>query len=216
MIIYGRNTNTKNRKVLKRKTARLSCNYRKLREPLISCFAQNVARPTFYSLETRFDLNSRQRKEGHLYKMETDILEKEAITGYPNYSNATSDCSVNGINGSCLLAEKPETRYILAWWIQMIYIIGFGTLVIVAAVGNIIVIWIVLAHRRMRTVTNYFLLNLAISDTMISLTNTLFNFAYMLYNNWPFGLLYCRISNFISTVTICVSTFTLMAISIDR
>lgn len=33
----------------------------------------------------------------------------------------------------------------------------FGGMVIVATGGNLIVIWIVLAHKRMRTVTNYFL-----------------------------------------------------------
>jgi hypothetical protein len=36
-----------------------------------------------------------------------------------------------------------------------------------AIIGNFTVIWIILAHRKMRTVTNYFLLNLAIADASI-------------------------------------------------
>lgn len=41
----------------------------------------------------------------------------------------------------------------------MAWSILFGGMVIVATGGNLIVIWIVLAHKRMRTVTNYFLGN---------------------------------------------------------
>lgn len=47
--------------------------------------------------------------------------------------------------------------FILPWWRQLIWSILFGGMVIVATGGNLIVIWIVLAHKRMRTVTNYFI-----------------------------------------------------------
>ena len=107
-------------------------------------------------------------------------------------------------------------RFILPWYLQVIYIIIFVLTVLISAGGNIIVIWIVLAHRRMRTVTNYFLVNLAVADALISILNTLFNFVYMLYSNWPFGKHYCRFSQFIAPCTISASVFTFMAIAIDR
>jgi len=89
-------------------------------------------------------------------------------------------------------------------------------MVIVATGGNIIVIWIVLAHKRMRTVTNYFLVNLAIADTLISVFNTVFNSVYMLYSDWPFGRSYCKFNMFIAPCTISASVFTFMAIAVDR
>lgn len=46
---------------------------------------------------------------------------------------------------------------VLPWWRQLIWSILFAGMVVVATGGNLIVIWIVLAHKRMRTVTNYFL-----------------------------------------------------------
>ena len=115
------------------------------------------------------------------------------------------------------VADSPTSNpFILPWHIQMIYIFAFVTIVLVSAGGNIIVIWVVVAHKRMRTVINYFLVNLAVADALISVLNALFNFVYMLHNNWPFGKAYCRFSQFISPCTISASVFTFMAIAIDR
>lgn len=58
--------------------------------------------------------------------------------------------------------------------------------------------------------------NLSIADAMVSSLNVTFNYIYMLDNDWPFGELYCKISQFIATLSISASVFTLMAISIDR
>ena len=132
------------------------------------------------------------------------------------YNTSTSSALLPTATTSDCYAVGTHNPFIMVWWLQMIYIVAFVSMVIVAAGGNIIVIWIVIAHKRMRTVTNYFLLNLAVADALISVTNTLFNFVYMVYSNWPFGRVYCKISQFINTCTIAASTFTFMAIAIDR
>lgn len=74
----------------------------------------------------------------------------------------------------------------------------------------------VAAHREMRTITNYFLLNLSIADLMMSSLNCMFNFIYMLNSDWPFGRFYCSLNNFMGNVTVATSVFTLVAISFDR
>ncbi|XP_056635035.1 tachykinin-like peptides receptor 99D [Diorhabda sublineata] len=51
---------------------------------------------------------------------------------------------------------------------------------------------------------------------MVSTFNVTFNFVYMLYAHWPFGLIYCKFTQFMACLTICASVFSLMAISIDR
>lgn len=51
---------------------------------------------------------------------------------------------------------------------------------------------------------------------MVSTLNVTFNYTYMLDSDWPFGLVYCKISQFVSMLSICASVFTLMAIAIDR
>ncbi|KXJ81093.1 hypothetical protein RP20_CCG021705 [Aedes albopictus] len=104
-----------------------------------------------------------------------------------------------------------EITFILPVWRQVLWTLLFVCMVIVATVGNLVVIWIVLANKRMRTVTNYFL-----ADAMVSTLNVTFNYTYMLNLDWPFGNLYCKISQFVAILSICASVFTLMAISIDR
>nr|XP_002735438.2 PREDICTED: tachykinin-like peptides receptor 99D-like [Saccoglossus kowalevskii] len=97
-----------------------------------------------------------------------------------------------------------------------IWTLLFGAMIVTAAVGNCIVMWIVLAHRRMRTVTNYFIVNLALADALNAIFNISFTFTYVLRNDWYFGNAYCKIVRFISPLTVASSIFTLMAISIDR
>lgn len=50
-----------------------------------------------------------------------------------------------------------EDAYTLPWWRQLIWSILFVAMATTATCGNLIVIWIVMWHQRMRTVTNYFI-----------------------------------------------------------
>lgn len=68
----------------------------------------------------------------------------------------------------------------------------------------------------MRTVTNYYLLNLSVADLLMASLNCVFNFIFLLNNDWPFGALYCTINNFIANLSVASSVFTLVAISLDR
>uniref|UniRef100_A0A915PTM3 G-protein coupled receptors family 1 profile domain-containing protein n=1 Tax=Setaria digitata TaxID=48799 RepID=A0A915PTM3_9BILA len=100
--------------------------------------------------------------------------------------------------------------------VQIFYITIFTAIIFLALCGNFTVIWIILCHERMRTVTNYYLLNLAISDAAISIFNTGFSWTYNFYYVWIFGPTYCAINNLMGIAPICASVFTMIAMSIDR
>lgn len=104
----------------------------------------------------------------------------------------------------------------MAVWAKAAWTTVFTLMILTAAGGNCIVIWIVTAHRRMRSVTNYFLVNLSTADLLLTLFNCFFNSVYMIERHWPFGKLYCTISNFIANATVSASVFTLTGISCDR
>lgn len=53
-------------------------------------------------------------------------------------------------------------------WLELFWISIFGAMLTVSIAGNLTVIWIISCHRRMRTVTNYFLLNLSVADLAVS------------------------------------------------
>ncbi|XP_028899835.2 tachykinin-like peptides receptor 99D isoform X2 [Zeugodacus cucurbitae] len=127
-----------------------------------------------------------------------------------------NNCSMNTNGENNDTMADDDISFILPWWRQVLWSILFGGMVLVATGGNLIVVWVVMTTKRMRTVTNYFIVNLSIADAMVSSLNVTFNYIYMLDNDWPFGELYCKISQFIATLSISASVFTLMAISIDR
>ncbi|XP_077376091.1 substance-K receptor isoform X1 [Festucalex cinctus] len=97
-----------------------------------------------------------------------------------------------------------------------LWALAYSLIILVSVTGNVTVIWIILAHRRMRTVTNYFIVNLAFSDVSMATFNTLFNFVYALHNDWYFGLGYCRFQNFFPITAMFSSIYSMAAIAVDR
>ncbi|XP_057663981.1 tachykinin-like peptides receptor 86C isoform X2 [Diorhabda carinulata] len=114
------------------------------------------------------------------------------------------------------LQDTIEYDNLMSMIAQIVWSIVFLFMIITATCGNCIVIWIIVAHRRMRTVTNYFLVNLSAADLLLTTLNCIFNFIYMLRRNWTFGNWYCTVSNFIANATVAASVFTLTGISCDR
>uniref|UniRef100_A0A3B5B2A8 Substance-K receptor-like n=1 Tax=Stegastes partitus TaxID=144197 RepID=A0A3B5B2A8_9TELE len=101
-------------------------------------------------------------------------------------------------------------------WQVALWALAYSLIILVSITGNVTVIWIILAHRRMRTVTNYFIVNLAFSDVSMATFNTLFNFVYALHNDWYFGLGYCRFQNFFPITAMFSSIYSMAAIAVDR
>uniref|UniRef100_A0A8D1QLB0 Neuromedin-K receptor n=1 Tax=Sus scrofa TaxID=9823 RepID=A0A8D1QLB0_PIG len=124
-----------------------------------------------------------------------------------------------------LAAASPEpsqpranltNQFVQPSWRIALWSLAYGVVVAVAVFGNLIVIWIILAHKRMRTVTNYFLVNLAFSDASMAAFNTLVNFIYALHSEWYFGANYCRFQNFFPITAVFASIYSMTAIAVDR
>uniref|UniRef100_A0A915JXY3 G-protein coupled receptors family 1 profile domain-containing protein n=1 Tax=Romanomermis culicivorax TaxID=13658 RepID=A0A915JXY3_ROMCU len=103
-----------------------------------------------------------------------------------------------------------------SWYLQFFYVVLFTLIVTASIGGNAIVVWVVLAHKRMRNVTNYFLVNLSIADASISLLNVCFSFTTNFYYEWFFADFYCAFNHFMGVMPTCASVFTLMSLSLDR
>uniref|UniRef100_A0A8C4X2P6 Substance-P receptor n=1 Tax=Erpetoichthys calabaricus TaxID=27687 RepID=A0A8C4X2P6_ERPCA len=112
--------------------------------------------------------------------------------------------------------EGYYNQFVQPVWRIVLWAIAYAAIVIISVVGNIIVIWIILAHKRMRTVTNYFLVNLAFAEASMSAFNTVINFTYAIHNEWYYGLSYCRFHNFFPIAAVFASIYSMTAIALDR
>lgn len=113
-------------------------------------------------------------------------------------------------------ANLTANQFVQPSWRIALWSLAYSVVVAVAVFGNLVVIWIILAHQRMRTVTNYFLVNLAFSDASMAAFNTLVNFIYALHSEWYFGANYCRFQNFFPITAVFASIYSMTAIAVDR
>uniref|UniRef100_A0A3B3BKS9 Neuromedin-K receptor n=1 Tax=Oryzias melastigma TaxID=30732 RepID=A0A3B3BKS9_ORYME len=118
----------------------------------------------------------------------------------------------DGSNTTRILANQ----FVQPAWRVALWSLAYIAVLAVAVFGNLIVIWIILAHKRMRTVTNYFLLNLAFADASMAAFNTLINFIYAAHGQWYFGEVYCKFHNFFPVAAVFASIYSMTAIAIDR
>lgn len=124
---------------------------------------------------------------------------------YDNYVEAP-------YNGSCDQDQSDDSTYFQTT-VYMLY----TSIFVLALVGNGVVCYIVYSSPRMKTVTNYFIVNLAVGDIMMSLFCVPFSFfSILILQYWPFGSLLCHLVNYSQAVSVLVSAYTLVAISIDR
>uniref|UniRef100_H9GAC8 Substance-P receptor n=1 Tax=Anolis carolinensis TaxID=28377 RepID=H9GAC8_ANOCA len=121
-------------------------------------------------------------------------------------------------NGSSSSGEEwaSGNPFVQPGWQVALWALAYGVVVLVAVVGNGLVIWVVLAHRRMRTVTNYLLVNLAASEAAMAALNTLVNFTYAVHNDWYYGRFYCHFQNFFPVASVFSSIYSMTAIAVDR
>lgn len=92
----------------------------------------------------------------------------------------------------------------------------YGLISLVTIVGNFCVLLIVGTSRRMRTVTNYFIANLAVADIIIGLFSIPFQFQAALLQKWVLPPFMCAFCPFVQVLSVNVSIITLTAIALDR
>nr|ALM88319.1 neuropeptide receptor A23 [Chilo suppressalis] len=101
---------------------------------------------------------------------------------------------------------------------SMIVLLSFlyGSISVLAIVGNFLVMWIVATSRRMQSVTNCYIANLALADIVIGLFAVPFQFQAALLQRWLLPHFMCPFCPFVQALSVNVSVFTLTAIAVDR
>lgn len=99
-----------------------------------------------------------------------------------------------------------------------LYIEGTILIIIalVALVGNVSVYFIVIRNKKLRTITNFFILGLAAADILVSVANMPVTAVALFAGNWPLDYMSCLVFGFINMLTLCSSVLSLCNISINR
>uniref|UniRef100_A0A8K9WYR2 Neuropeptide FF receptor 1 n=1 Tax=Oncorhynchus mykiss TaxID=8022 RepID=A0A8K9WYR2_ONCMY len=100
--------------------------------------------------------------------------------------------------------------------VAVVFIVSYLLIFLVCMVGNGVVCFIVLRSKNMRTVTNLFILNLAISDLLVGIFCMPTTLVDNIITGWPFGSLVCKLSGMVQGISVSASVFTLVAIAVDR
>jgi len=87
---------------------------------------------------------------------------------------------------------------------------------IIGVIGNVLVCLVVCRQRKMKNVTNYFIVNLAVSDLAVLLICIPFDFGEIVTHYWPYGAVMCKLIYPLQTLATTASVGTLVAISLNR
>ncbi|TKS77967.1 G-protein coupled receptor 74 [Collichthys lucidus] len=145
-----------------------------------------------------------------LNNVDKEGMELEGSATTAAVTNTTLDEAANITN----ITFFPYYQHSL--YVAASYILAYFFIFLLCMVGNILVCLIVLKNHRMRTVTNLFILNLAISDLLVGIFCIPITLVDNLITGWPFSNSVCKMTGFVQGVSVSASVFTLVAIAVER
>ncbi|XP_078655548.1 G-protein coupled receptor 54-like [Branchiostoma floridae x Branchiostoma belcheri] len=92
----------------------------------------------------------------------------------------------------------------------------FAIICAIGIAGNALVIYVVWRYQQMKSVTNYYIVNLAIADIAFLVCCVPFSASVFATTSWNYGLFMCKFVNYFMLVTVLATCLTLAALSFDR
>ncbi|KAH9518591.1 hypothetical protein Btru_005717 [Bulinus truncatus] len=99
---------------------------------------------------------------------------------------------------------------------KIIISVSFVLILVLAVVGNTLVIITVTTNKVMWTTMHLFIVSLAVSDTVVSITCIPLNIAQVIETDWIFSNLTCQLMTFFAQFGISASSLTLCCMACER
>ncbi|XP_028972311.1 cholecystokinin receptor isoform X2 [Esox lucius] len=131
--------------------------------------------------------------------------------------NGNGNMSVEVTNTTCcnasVMTKNPSTRQ---KEMDSVRIMLYSLIFLLSVFGNLLIIVVLTVNKRMRTVTNSFLLSLAVSDLMMAVFCMPFTLIPNILEDFIFGAAMCKTVTYFMGLSVSISTFSLVAIAIER
>ncbi|XP_062250090.1 histamine receptor H2a [Platichthys flesus] len=101
-------------------------------------------------------------------------------------------------------------------WSKVVLGITLSLLILLTVSGNVLVCLAVCASRRLRSLTNCFIVSLAVTDLLLGVLVLPFSALLQLNDEWPLGPVLCNFYISMDVMLCTASILTLLAISVDR
>ena len=151
----------------------------------------------------------------HCIKM--SLLIKDGNCFNCNQTSYDTNLTIQNISHSTLQNVEITNRpFQVSTGILSLLAILYGFISMLAVIGNSLVIIVILKDKKMQSITNIFIANLALADVLIGVFSIPFQFQAALLQRWVVPYFLCPVAPFIKNLTVCVSVFTLTVIAIDR
>ncbi|XP_072753998.1 cholecystokinin receptor type A isoform X3 [Anoplolepis gracilipes] len=131
------------------------------------------------------------------------------VTDLPRFSTITSE--IANVTSPVISQSSGQDSLL-----ENLIIPLYGTIFFLSIVGNSLVLITLARNKRMRTVTNVYLLNLAVSDLLLGVFCMPFTLLGQILKNFVFGLTMCKLIPYFQAVSVSVGVWTLVAISLER
>ncbi|XP_043489794.1 gastrin/cholecystokinin type B receptor-like isoform X1 [Polistes fuscatus] len=145
---------------------------------------------------------------GDYLSWEDNEYKASVIPYLSGYTNLIS----NNFNETPTTIVQSSQKNLLEYLIVPLY----GIIFFLSIVGNCLVLITLARNKRMRTVTNVYLLNLAVSDLLLGVFCMPFTLLGQMLKNFVFGLTICKLISYFQVVSVSVGVWTLVAISLER
>ncbi|XP_041700950.1 neuropeptides B/W receptor type 2 [Coregonus clupeaformis] len=136
-------------------------------------------------------------------------------SGAPVVCNESMDYYYLSATNRTDLNCTPQSELYFYADLYVVLPVIYSVICAVGLTGNTAVIYVILKAPKMKTVTNMFILNLAIADDLFTLVLPI-NIAEHLLHYWPFGEVLCKIILSIDHYNIFSSIYFLTVMSVDR
>ncbi|XP_011871842.1 PREDICTED: allatostatin-A receptor-like [Vollenhovia emeryi] len=94
-------------------------------------------------------------------------------------------------------------------------IVLYAPTVFVGVIANIFVI-IMVCKFHLKSVTNYFVINLSVADLLVATICMPMTISHEISSSWNYSEFLCKLTSYLQSVSVTASIYTIMAMSIDR